>query len=334
MLILRPTDLVPPLASAPLALITFLAMVAAWLCSRRPILIALHATNKLALALLAIMIFATPFSYWRGLSVLTTVNYAKTVCLMILLVNLVLHVRTMAGVLWIVVVAHAPHAAMLIRNYLSGKLIADRAFGVAGGAFGDPNDLALDFVIVLPLTLWLLTRSRRGSARLLCLAMLVLLVAGVVASQSRGGLLGLLAVVALMILGSRHRLLIAAAAAGLGLFVVAAAPPQTWERIHTIRNYQADENAQNRLSLWRTGLQMWSDHPLTGVGPGAFPIAYGRQLLGSHRADPRLVSGTQRFCPSVGRVGNARLSCLDWHDCRRVCGAAGRATVVGPLRRG
>jgi putative inorganic carbon (hco3(-)) transporter len=279
--IVRPTDFISVLGSLPLALLAFVGMLAAWFLSGRFTLTLPHATNKFALALLVAMILSTPFSYWRGLSTVVTVEYAKTVAFMIVLVNLVTDWTAITRVLWLLVPAHSLHAAMLVRTYLNGNLTRGRAVGAAGGVFGDPNDLALSFVIMLPITLWLFTYSRHAVARLLCVAMLLLFVAGVIASQSRGGLLGLSVVGVLMIYGSRYRVPMATAAVALGLLIVVAAPPQTWERYSTIKDYDHEESAQNRLYLWQAGLQMWADHPVIGVGPGAFSIAYGLEYLHS-----------------------------------------------------
>ena len=67
----------------------------------------------------------------------------------------------------------------------------DRMYGP--GLFGDPNDLCTILVTMLILTLGLLTDSRSGSPRVSWLIPTAILAVGFAMTQSRGGLIGLLA---------------------------------------------------------------------------------------------------------------------------------------------
>jgi O-antigen ligase len=54
------------------------------------------------------------------------------------------------------------------------------------------------------------------------------------------------------------------------LATVVMAPGHYWTRTKTIVDYGEERAAQSRLDLWKAGLQMFVDHPLTGVGQGNF----------------------------------------------------------------
>jgi O-antigen ligase/tetratricopeptide (TPR) repeat protein len=73
---------------------------------------------------------------------------------------------------------------------------------------------------------------------------------------------------------------IAALAAVLGILVLAA--PPLLSRLANLTT------AGSRFGLWADSLAVWLQHPVTGIGPGAFPFAF---LLGDHFArspfDPR-----------------------------------------------
>lgn len=137
--------------------------------------------------------------------------------------------------------------------------------------------------VPLALSLWAAgTRSRRT----LWPACAVLVAAGVYLTQSRGALLALAAgVLAWPILaGGRHRRLV------LGLPVLLAAAlviPGVGSRLASLTPLQAvvvaqpDPSLEGRRAAQRTAVQIFTDHPLTGVGPGRFETvtsAYQRRL--------------------------------------------------------
>lgn len=76
-----------------------------------------------------------------------------------------------------------------------------------GGMFGNPNDLAIHFVIFSPIAIARALAARSFISRLLWLAAAFFMVAGILVTQSRGGFLGLLASSGVLIwkFGKQHR---------------------------------------------------------------------------------------------------------------------------------
>jgi O-antigen ligase len=148
-----------------------------------------------------------------------------------------------------------------------------------GGTY-DSNDLALLFVVTIPFAFFLLKPSR-PLVRLFLMGSIVLMLIGMLKTGSRGGFLGLLAIGALIFLrGSRQarKYTLITIALGAALFA-AAAPASYWERIGTIYNYQEDYNVNEetgRLTIWKAGLEMIAERPLTGIGIACFNYAEGR----------------------------------------------------------
>jgi O-antigen ligase len=58
----------------------------------------------------------------------------------------------------------------------------------------------------------------------------------------------------------------------LGLFgvVIAVVPHTTWQRIGTIQSEVAEGTFTNRTRIWSAGLEVYREHPIIGVGSGAF----------------------------------------------------------------
>jgi len=157
-------------------------------------------------------------------------------------------------------------------------------FGVRGGAFAimtagdyrvwgppntmieDNNHLAAALLVALPLMNYLRLQSRHRIIRIgLVIAMAMTLLA-VLASYSRGALLGLLAMLAVMWLRSGNKIA-SGIVIGIALASAIAFMPSSWnQRMSTINTYQEDESATDRLVMWDTAYRLALARPMTGAG--------------------------------------------------------------------
>ena len=274
-LIVRPAEVIPALSSLRLALTTFGLTLVLWAFSGKRTVFLKPTTNRFAMALLAAMIVSVPFSVWPTRSIEELVIFAKQLTVFFLIMNLLQSTASVTRLLSVLVLALSFHAVVVIKRYLAGEMYLDRVFGVAGGSFSDPNDLALSFVMIFPVTLHLAMRTRNLGFRCLWAIFALLFPAAIVATQSRGGLLGLMAASGVLVLESRRKLTVMLTLGVCGL-VILAVTPSAFNRYESIKDYRQDESALTRLTVWKAGVRMWSDHPLTGVGVGAFSTAYGQ----------------------------------------------------------
>jgi putative inorganic carbon (hco3(-)) transporter len=167
--------------------------------------------------------------------------------------------------------------------------------GVAGSGFiGDQNDVSLLLNTMLPFVLCLLVYERRTLYRLTYLGFAVTCLVAIVATTSRGGFVGLLAIMAVIwwISPRRFLTLVLLCIVGIGTYLLApqsyldrmASIPRTNVHATVISDDRNEGTAEGRLSSWRAAWEMFKDHPL-GVGPGNFPVRfpeYQGQLFGSH----------------------------------------------------
>jgi O-antigen ligase len=131
------------------------------------------------------------------------------------------------------------------------------------GTAGDPNFLASSLVAATVLAAGLLADARSPLVRFLLVAAMAVLITGLVASGSRGGLLAAAAtIVAAFVLFKRRRVHVAAiVAVGAGIAALAFINvPGTWERV---TNFDDDNG---RSDLWTVAWRMGDDHPVAGVG--------------------------------------------------------------------
>lgn len=142
-----------------------------------------------------------------------------------------------------------------------------------GSVLGDPNDLALALLFPLSFAGAMLIGRVNVFDRLLGAAGVATIFMGIMATQSRGGLLGLAAVCAILasrFIKSRSVLIGVGTAAVFLLFVVAGIS----DRSSGGAGQGIDESSQGRLTAWETAFNMAIHHPLTGVGLSNFPANY------------------------------------------------------------
>ncbi len=151
----------------------------------------------------------------------------------------------------------------------------------AGGPISDPNDFAYLMAALLPLSVFLMGEG--GRHRFLWATCFIALSAGVLATLSRGALVGLacLAVWAVV----TRRVPVAGVLAGLGAVVAVAglafvfAGPLVQANLSQKQNI-ASENVTSRFAYWGAAVRMSADRPLVGVGPGGFAEEAGRYGTG------------------------------------------------------
>ena len=133
---------------------------------------------------------------------------------------------------------------------------------------GDPNDLSLVLLFPLSFAVALVLTARTGLlARLLGLAGAGMMIAAILATQSRGGLLGIVAVFG--VFGARRirskAVLFGGGAVGLlGLSVVAGVGGR--QSGGATEAGAIDESAMGRLEAWTAAWRMAVGRPLNGVG--------------------------------------------------------------------
>jgi O-antigen ligase len=153
-----------------------------------------------------------------------------------------------------------PPAQVATTTSVGGRLV---------GGIGDPNFLAL--VIVPAIVLAAVLGRGRPLMRMGAAVAIGILVVGLIATQSRGGLLATVMVfVAALVLmgGQRHKVvLMAAVAVGLGV-VYLSGNPAALERV----TGGAENKGSGRTELWAVALKASGDHPIVGVGLNNFIV--------------------------------------------------------------
>ena len=144
-----------------------------------------------------------------------------------------------------------------------------------GSMLGDPNDLSLVLLFPAAFALSVLMTPKMGRLwKLLGLVCFMTVVCAIIATQSRGGLLGICAVSG--VFAWRHiknkALLISLGCCALGaLFVLAGVSDRASGGAH---EEGIDESAMGRIYAWQAAIGMALHHPFTGVGINNFISNY------------------------------------------------------------
>jgi O-antigen ligase len=279
-LFMRPQDVFPPLGALHLAelsaIVGLVAMVRGRMARRQPLS---RMTPEFAgvLALGAVILFTAPFSLWFGGSVAVFTDlYAKVILVYLLAVNVVSSPRRLERLTWLLVLAVGFIAFRAVFDYARGVNVISngtRVRGSVGGIMGNPNDLALNMVVFLPFAICVALWPGSVIKRLTAAGCALFMVGTVVASGSRGGFLGFVAmllVLGALLLRRRPGYVIAAM---LGLMCALPVLPATyWTRLASITDSSKDETGSReaRRVLMRESLQAYRENVVIGVGAGEF----------------------------------------------------------------
>ncbi|WNM63976.1 putative O-glycosylation ligase, exosortase A system-associated [Candidatus Nitrospira neomarina] len=163
-----------------------------------------------------------------------------------------------------------------------------RVLGPEGSFMEGNTEIGLALVMILPILLFLRRDETRVWLRRTLLAFFVFSIVAILVTYSRGALLGLGAVLAVIFLKSRSKFLTLFLLA-LAIPVALEALPEKWfSRMDTIQTYEEDGSSMERINAWTMATRVGLDRPLLGAGFRAFtPEMYARYFpeAPNHRVD-------------------------------------------------
>jgi O-antigen ligase len=280
LVLFRPYELVPGLGfltstAFPVAIVTLLIFIPTQL-STEGSMTAFPTEVKCVVVMILLAIVTIPLGKDAGTSwFVFKETFIKSVLMFIVMVNVLRTRRRLLGMMWLSLAVGVLLSYMALGMYLRGEFKSDRVMVDIGGMFGNPNDLALHLVTMMPIAVGLALGAKSRLIRLLYLAMAGLFIAANMVTFSRGGFLGLIVSAAVLAwkLGRKQRLNVVIASTVIGGLVILLAPGNYGLRILSIFYPEMDNvgsNDQRRelliRSIWVTLRNPW------GVGIGNSPI--------------------------------------------------------------
>ncbi len=232
--------------------------------------------TKLFLLFFLIAIIISPFAYYKSATLGFFISFFWKVGIFLYLVTkLISTPRRIDGLIKTIMLSGF---LMAVATVLSQQPGIRAAFG----ATYDPNDMAMLMVVTLPLSITQSLQTSNKSWKIICYSGAVFCLLALIATISRGGFLGLLAVGLFMLktkmpgLPKKKLILVGGV---LGIIFISVVGQNFTDRMATILEDVTDRRAgSGRILIWERSLVMFFDHPILGVGPSCFISAYGNYL--------------------------------------------------------
>lgn len=306
-LFLRPYELIPALSSFKsmafyVGIVTLAVYAVSQIVSEGNLTARPREVNMVLLmglaAFLSIPMAIDPAEAWEEFTELVI----KTVLIFVVIANVV-RTEWRMRLLWFLIIGVSIYLSVnVISDYQAGVFkIGDaeqntqRVMGAIKGLFDNSNDLALHLVTVIPITFVLGIEKKGLIRKLIYFPITLLMVAAVIITFSRGGFLGLIAMVLVLARKlSRRNKSLALATLVLGvIFFLAVAPASYSGRLATIFDSASDitGSSSQRTQVLKRSILVALRYPLFGVGIGNFHHK-SFQELGTHNAYTQVAAET------------------------------------------
>ena len=323
----RVGELVPGLESVPLAKITMgiglLLLIPKW--KRLPKLPAVVIPfSRTALALVALAVVTAPFSIWRGMTfAFLTVQLPVMAAAVIVCCKISYRWDVLRGIIKVLVVAAVALGLTATLGFHGGRATASDSY--------DPNDLAYVLVSTLPLALAFTLTAKTKAKRLLYAGVCTVLLVALLLTSSRGGLFGLVASLAMLVLAplrrpqpgkSRNRIVLPIVGlVCVSIVVWAYLPTETRDRLSSVLQLSSDynldtTNKDSRSAIWERGFAAALQRP-AGYGVGTFQMVDMR-MGGRFRAPHNSYLEVLVELGFLGLLLFIRMYVLCWRGLRRV----------------
>lgn len=288
---LHPTALIPALQPLHVARNLAFAVLFVWILHiivYRDFKIVKTPQNIFVIGL-TVFLFASCFKYFEYSFPNFVELAAKAVVLYFVIVNIVKNQKQVLILIWMLILVGVISSATGLFQYSQGiglKLVGSvvRVFGTTE----NPNILAAELVLIVPITITLFVNYRSFVLKTVLFCFLIVIIIGIVLTFSRAGMGALVLVLALSAIQfsfrKQNRLTAVFYSFLIILLLILAAlpfiPKEYWERMQTITD-TGEIAIASRLDAWKLALNMMVEHPFTGVGYGIFKYEFLNQALTS-----------------------------------------------------
>jgi putative inorganic carbon (hco3(-)) transporter len=176
---------------------------------------------------------------------------------------------------------------------------AYRVYGPSGSYIQENNALAVALIVTIPLMRFLQTTLHKRWQRWAMTGSMLLCAASVLGSHSRGALLSIGAMGALLWWRGKNKLATGGLLVVMVLMLLPMMPEHWWARMETIQTYEEDTSAMGRLGAWKMATNLALDR----VVGGGYAI-WRADLFARYSPDaPLVVSAHSIYFHVIGEHG-------------------------------
>lgn len=207
----------------------------------------------------------TTTAFMPGWSFKLLQDFSKIMLFTMLTISLISTREQIQTLIWIIVISvgYFGFKGGLFSILTGGNYMI---FGPGGTILYDNNNLSTALIMIFPLIryLHLSTDHIWGWRGLMLMMGLILL--SVITSYSRGGLIGLVAMMFMFWLRSRKRFRVLLVVAALFAVILPLMPAHWYDRMGMIENYEEDDSATTRIAMWIVAIELTKGRPIFGGG--------------------------------------------------------------------
>jgi putative inorganic carbon (HCO3(-)) transporter len=314
----------------PFAQVIALTTMFSMLFTREPRALPWTPVTVILLAFTAWMCVTLPFSMFVDQSMASWWRVMKIMLMTFVCIMLVKSARDIHRLAWVLAISIGFYGVkggiFTLRN--GGGA---RVWGPEGTFIGDNNAIALALIMLIPLMQYLRQHSTRRWLRHGLAAAMLLSALAALGAYSRGALLAIGAMAAVLWLKSGNKSAMGAMLVVASPLLLAFMPPEWSLRMESINNYQGDASAQGRINAWGMAWNLARDRFFGGgfeiYEPAVFAI-YAPNPIDLHAAHSIYfqVLGEHGF---VGLALYLLLGVLAWRDAAWIIA---RASALDDLR--
>jgi putative inorganic carbon (HCO3(-)) transporter len=233
----------------PFAMIIALTTLFSTAITSQPRALPCSPLNLAMLAFTGWMCVTLPFSVYPEPSLVLWLRVMKIMLMTFVCTMLVKSERDIHRLVWMLAVSLGFYGVkggiFMLRSGGS-----HRVWGPESTFIADNNALALALVMAIPLMLYLRQHSARPWLRRGLAGAMLLCALAALGTYSRGALLAIAAMAAVLWLKSRRKMALGVLLCVLAPLLLAYMPPEWTSRMETINEYRDDASAQGRINAW------------------------------------------------------------------------------------
>lgn len=218
----------------------------------------------------------------------------KAIVIFVVFVNVVRTESRLKFLVWLAFAVSIYLSFYAVSDYMNGIFREgtaannnQRIGGAISGLFGNSNDLALHLVTMVPIAIGFGFASKGTLRKVLHIGLAVMFVAAIVVTFSRGGFLGLMVAILVMVrkMGRKNKFVSTGALVVSMLALLAFAPATYSSRLSTIFSSSSDitGSSSQRTEILKRSIWVTLRYPLFGVGVGNFHFKSVHELV-THNA--------------------------------------------------
>jgi len=248
----------------PWAYTIAIATLAGMFFSKEPKRILWTRETILMLVLLGWAAITSMNAFFPDLAWVGWIKFFKILLMTFVTIMVITNRERLNGVIWMIALSLGFYGVKGgIFTILKGGV--HRVQGPDGTFIGGNNEMALALVMTVPLIAYLRLQEKRHWLKMGLTGAMLLTAIAAIGSQSRGALVGMLAMGFFLWMKSRNKFMTALLMV-IAVGAIGSIMPQAWyERMHSTQEYQQDNSALGRINAWHTAFNV-AKARITGGG--------------------------------------------------------------------